>query len=133
MFSKKWVLSTFIVFSLLVVLVQFFLQSQFLSEKIKEQVESRLEEILQKEVSIGQVRINLFSSALMIKEISIQSDSSLLPSSLFAKEMTISFSPVSFFTETLLIKNIAVDSPTLILNAQNNLQNTMNTIQNLSV
>ena len=102
MFSKKWVLSTFILFSLLVVLSQVLLQSPFVSEKIKDQLTSQLEQILKKEVSIGHVEISLLSSRLSVKEISIQSDSTLLPSLLSAKEIKISFSPVSFFTETFL-------------------------------
>lgn len=121
MFSKKWVLSTFIVFALLVVLVQIFFQSQFVTEKIKDRVESELEQISQQKVSIAHIEINLLSSTLIIKEIAIRSDSDLLPSSITAKEIKIVFSPVSFFTETLIIRKITIDSPALFLNAQSNL------------
>ncbi len=132
MFAKKWVLSAFIICSLLVGLSQVFLQSQFVSDKIKGTVENRLKKILKKEVSIGHVRISLVSSVLIVEEIAIHSDSTRLLPLFFAKKIHISFSPVSFFKETLFIRKITIDDPVFSLNAQNNLQGNLNTMPDLS-
>lgn len=122
MFSKKWVLSAFIVFSILIVLSQLFLQSQYVSDQIKGQIESRLEQILKKDVSIGHVGISLLTSALTLEEVGIQSNSTRLLPLFFAKKIHFSFSPISFFKEKLLIRKITIDTPRLSLNAQNDLQ-----------
>ncbi|MFQ5597609.1 MAG: translocation/assembly module TamB domain-containing protein [Nitrospiria bacterium] len=113
--SKKWVISTCILLVILALASQALLHSRFISTKIRRLVETRLEAALGQEVEIGDIRLRLISTALVLSDISTKSNTAALPSSFLAEEVRVNFGLASFFTETFLIHKIEIDKPVIVL------------------
>lgn len=109
--SKKWVLSILIILTAGVALSQAILGSQVFSKKIEHLAEAELEKVIGRPVSIDEASLNLLSSSVSFKGVTLASDTPNRPPLFSAKSIQIYVSPGSIFTEVFLIRKIEIDTP----------------------
>src|SRR5579884_296348 len=111
--SKKWILSLFATLFLLILVVQFILQSNLFSERAKGYAEKGLKQLLGRPVQIEEFELRSLSASVALKGISTQPIDGVPP--LSAKEIRVYFSPWSLITQAFLIRQIVIESPSFTL------------------